>query len=160
MSQPDPENYSAQDSGSLEDYPVAPTAGNAGERPRTVTAAAVIAFILAAYEIISGILVIAAAIFAGPPSATTVILWIVMGILHVAFGALLFWGARAALRGGAGAKILVLTAAAAAAVLVIVGIVNVVNGEFPGQLVVVILYAALLFLLFRPESKQFLGRVL
>ncbi|MGV0792291.1 hypothetical protein [Mycolicibacterium sp. XJ1819] len=162
MSQPDPDQDAAQEapqdeptSESATPAAVETTASEAAQRPGPVAAAAVLAFILAAYEIISGLLLVGAA-FVSDTSAGMAILYAAVGILHVAFGALLVWGGLAALRGGTGSRLLLFTAAAASIAIAIAAVINIAGGELPGQLLFLLIYGALVYLLLRPESKRYL----
>lgn len=151
MTEPEPQSQpeSAPESG--------PGQGLSASRPGTVTAAAVVAFILAACEIAIGLLLIAAAVVEAPTMGVIVV-YVAVAVLHVAFGGLLIRGGHGALRAdSAASRLLLLTAAAASVVIVITAIANVLNGEPPGWLVLLILYGVLAYLLMRPESKRFLG---
>jgi hypothetical protein len=127
-----------------------PTADlGAVQRPGTVTAGAVIAFVLAALMLIATV----GQAVAGAMAGATVLFYLPV-ILNLAFVGLLVWGGIAAWRGATN-RILVVTAAAAVVVIAIVSVIKIINGTVPVELLMLILYVVIGVLLIRPQSRQF-----
>src|SRR5687767_3270535 len=107
--------------------PGQPAGDVAAGRPGIVLAASVIAFALALYEIATGALIL---IDAGQ-AATSVAVWYVLGLFHLAVAGALVWGALAALKGRT-EKVLIYTAAVATIVMVVAFVVAFVS-PIPAQ---------------------------
>jgi hypothetical protein len=130
--------------------PGQPAGDVAAGRPGIVLAACVIAFALALYEIATGALIL---IDAGQ-AATSVAVWYVLGLFHLAVAGALVWGGLAALTGRT-EKVLIYTAAVAAIVMVVTFIVQFVS-PIPAQgLFMVVVYGVVVVLLTRPQSTAF-----
>src|SRR5262245_13724113 len=130
MSAPDPD-VPLPDAESPQPGPV-PAAGVAA-RPGSVTAAAVIAFVLAAFEVVSGVLVMMASFAVGETAAMPYVL----GVIQLVFAALFIWGGLQAMRGVTD-KTLLWTVAAAAIVTVAAAIIRIFAGEIPGRLLLLV----------------------
>jgi hypothetical protein len=122
----------------------------ANGRPKHITAAVIIAFVLAVYEVAVGFVLFVRVDEAPGPVA----LWYVIGVLHFVFAGLLVWGGVAAFTGATN-RILVLTAVAASIIMVITMVMEVAEGGTPSGLLFLVLYAVMLVLLTRAASKEF-----
>lgn len=119
------------------------------QRPTVVTAAVVIAFLLAAYEVLTALVLFVDAQLAGGPS----VVWYAFGVVHLVVAALLAWGGWAALSTGNG-RILVMTSLVVVVVLVVKTILEIVYGILPVGWLILVLYGAMYWLLTRPASQE------
>jgi cation transport ATPase len=153
MSEANPEQSDAQDSPQTEVDSPAPAPAettSTGQRPTTVTAAVVIAFLLSLYELATCfVLFVGANLTAGPTA-----IWYVFGVVHLVLAGLLAWGGWAALTGST-ERILVLTALAAVIVLAIKTVIEIVYGIPPVGWLILVLYGVMGWLLIRPNSKEY-----
>jgi hypothetical protein len=123
------------------------------QRPTVVTAAVVIAFLLAVYEVLTALVLFTDAQIAAGPS----VVWYVFAVVHLVLAALLAWGGWAALTAG-NDRILVMTSLAVVVVLVVKTILEIVFGILPVGWLILILYATMYWLLTRPASKEYFAQ--
>ena len=146
MSQAETESSGAQDPPPHEQTQtpdVEPTA-----RSRAGTAVVVLALVLGVYELIAGFLMTGAALtVSGVPA-----IWWVGGPVHLALAGLFFWGGAATMRGRPNG-ILVPAAAVGALAIVVSAVIKFTDGEVPLELVVLVLYGALGYLVARTGSS-------
>lgn len=139
MSQAETEPAGGEDSSAPET-----TQTSAGPRSTAVTVAAALAFVLGLYELIAGFALTGAAL----TMSDVPVMWWVTGPVHLVLAGLLLWGAVATVRERPN-RFLVPTAAVAAIAIVVSAVMKATNGEMPFELFVLLLYAALVYLVTR-----------
>ena len=142
MSQAETESAGAEDP-----TPAEPTQTSGSEptaRLKTGRAVVVLALVLGLYALIAGFLMTGAALTVPDVPAT----WWIAGPVYLALAGLLFWGGAATARGRPNG-FLVPTAIVGALAIVVSAVIKVIEGEVPLELVVLLLYGALAYLVAR-----------
>ena len=133
--------------GAYNPYPQQVTAGTGAKRPSRVTAAVVIAFIMAAVQVFFGLMLVSLAASSAGPAF--------LGVLNLMTAGFLVWGGIAALKGWT-SKILAVTALTIAIINAITMIIAVANGTgIPVGVLGVILPAIIFTNLRTADSRQF-----
>jgi hypothetical protein len=149
MSDANAEQSSEQSS--EQDVAATPVETSTGGRPTAVTAAVVIAFFLAFYELLTTI-----GLFLTPPRGPDP-MWYAFGVVHLLLAVVLVLGGLNARRGNSD-RLLVGVSAAAVVVLAIKTVFEIVYDLLPVGWLILVAYGVMVYLLMRPTSKAFFAR--